>query len=183
MDDFDLQIDDILANNVKTKKKVNGKKKGNRVELKLCKVLTEHFDEEFSRSVGSGNRWSQVNNMPSHAKQTFAGDICVPEKFKWVIECKGGYEDNMNLTNICDGKLSCLDDFIEQVCSDAEYSDRKPILCWKRNRKPWIAVIKWSDSNELITRKDHHMSYGDWVIVSLDLLLEKTNKEFWYGEE
>ena len=50
--------DNVIENNVKHKKrKANGKKKGDRCELQLVKVLTKRFGEGFSRSVGSGNRW------------------------------------------------------------------------------------------------------------------------------
>ena len=91
----DLEVEDILEHHVK-KKKVNGKQKGNRTELHLCKMLTKHFEEEFSRALGSGARTSQVAHLPEHAKKTLTGDICVPEGFKWVIECKGGYEDDMH---------------------------------------------------------------------------------------
>ena len=115
MDDQDLLIENILDNNPKKKKKVNGKSKGDRTELHLCKKLTEHFGEEFSRALGSGSRWSQVGQLPEHAKKSLSGDVCVPEGFSWVIECKGGYENDINLTNVCDGDIARLDEFIEQV--------------------------------------------------------------------
>ena len=183
MNEDDLIIDNILDNNEKKKKKVDGKSKGDRTELHLCKKLTKHFGEEFSRALGSGSRWSQVGNLPEHAKKTLTGDICVPEKFKWVVECKGGYEGDMNLTNICDGKLSRLDEFIEQVSRDAEYSKRKPIILWKRNRKPWIAILKWVDvayDQAGNVPFDNYVAYGDWIACSLDKLLEETKKEFWF---
>jgi hypothetical protein len=183
MDDQDLQIENLLENNVKKeKKKVNGKAKGNRVELNLCKLLTAHFGEEFSRALGSGARTSQVAYLPEHAKKTLTGDICVPDGFKWVIECKGGYESDMHLENILNGDdgLSRLDEFIEQVTKDADYCDRRPIILWKRNRKPWIAMIK---SNEY----DHStwecsIKYRDWSILNFDQLLNHTDKEFWFDE-
>ena len=59
-------------------------------------MLTDFFGCSFTRSIGSGNRWGQVV-LSEQAKQVFSGDICVPEGFKWVIECKGGYEDDMHL--------------------------------------------------------------------------------------
>lgn len=52
----DLEVDDILGNENRRKKKVNGKKKGNRVELELCKKLTKHHGDTFSRSVGSDRK-------------------------------------------------------------------------------------------------------------------------------
>lgn len=196
MDDQDLQIENLLENNVK-KKKVDGKAKGNRVELNLCKFLTKHFGEEFSRAPGSGARTSQVAYLPEHAKKTLTGDICVPEGFRWVIECKGGYEDDMHLENILNGDegLTRLDEFIEQVTKDAHYCGRKPIILWKRNRKSWIAMIKIEDSHfkkldesyQIHYKQDgsFHMTdnfslYKGWLILNFEQLLNCTEKEFWY---
>lgn len=196
-----LDIEELLEDKPKKKKKVNGKQKGNRTELNLCKMLTEHFDQEFSRALGSGARTSQVNYLPEHAKKTLTGDICVPEGFKWVIECKGGYEDDMNLTNVCDGNISRLDEFIEQVTKDSEYCGRKPIILWKRNRKPWLAMIRIADSpfqdrdngswEVLVSRYYPSMTptlsnfivYKSWLILSFEELLKRTEKEFWFDEQ
>jgi len=113
LEDKDLMIENILDKPA-IKKKVDGKAKGDRTELHLCKLLSKHFGEEFSKAPGSGSRWSQVAYLPEHAKKTLSGDVCVPEEFLWVIESKGGYEDDIDLNNICDGKISRLDEFIEQ---------------------------------------------------------------------
>lgn len=180
----DLVIDDLIANASKKKSKVDGKAKGDRTELHLCKLLSTHFGKEFSRALGSGSRWSQVSNLPEHAKKTLSGDICVPELFKWVIECKGGYEDKMDLSNAIDGPLSQLDEFIEQVSRDAEYTKRKPILCWKRNRKPWLAGVQLVDLAGINVEKDFpsRLHYGKWVLISLEKLLQLTQNNFWFEE-
>ena len=180
-------IEDILDNGENKKKKVNGKSKGNRTELILCKMLTKHFGQEFSRSPGSGARTSQVAFLPEHAKKTLTGDICVVEGFKWVIECKGGYEADMHLENILNGDegLSRLDEFIEQVTKDAEYCGRKPLILWKRNRKPWIAMYKSFDLPKSNLKKfyENYIQYGDWMIVNFEQLLNETNKEIWFDEK
>ena len=182
MDDQDLQIENLLENNVK-KKKVDGKAKGNRTELNLCKYLGKHFGDEFSKAPGSGARTSQVAYLPEHAKKTLTGDLCVPEGFKWVVECKGGYEDDVNLTNVCEG-IACLDGFIEQVTKDSKYCGRKPIILWKRNRKPWLAMIKFGDAPPEFPPEfysiESFVAYKGWVILHLDTLLKKTEREFWY---
>ena len=60
-DDFSgLDVDEIQS---KKSKKVNGKKKGNRTELELTKILSSRFNMPFTRSIGSGNRWGQVEKM------------------------------------------------------------------------------------------------------------------------
>jgi hypothetical protein len=175
-----LSIDDLLTEDDKVAKKVKGKSKGNRTELILCKLLSSHFGVDFTRSIGSGNRWSQVN-LSEMAKQVYTGDICVPEGFLWVVESKGGYEDDMNLNNVCDGNgIAILDEFIEQVSKDAEYCGRKPIICWKRNRKPWLAVVREEDL--LFARFEYRITYRDWVIVKLDNLLDGP-RSYWFNED
>lgn len=182
MEEEDLQIENILEKK-EVKKKVNGKDKGNRTELGLCKLLTQHFGQDFTRSVGSGNRWSQAN-LPEYAKQVFSGDICVPEGFSWVIESKGGYENEVDLNNVTEGKISMLDTFIAQCCKDAEYCGRKPIVCWKRNRKPWIVVIeqKWFPMEFWEKNFPYRVCYGDWYMISLEKLLQCTDKDFWFNK-
>lgn len=178
MDEKDLQIDNILETKEK-KKKVDGKAKGDRTELHLCKLLSDHFGVEFTKAMGSGARWSQVRYLPEHAKKTLTGDICVPEGFKWVVESKGGYEDKVDLNNVCDGPIAQLDEFIEQSSRDAEYCKRKPIICWKRNRKPWLAVVRLSDIENV---PEYYVVYGTWAIVPLRFLLECRDRTFWFEE-
>lgn len=184
MDDFnneDLNIDDIFSIIENKKKKINGKKKGNRVELELCKKLTKHFNETFSRSVGSGNRWGQVSNMPEHAKQTLTGDICGPSKFKWVIEVKGGYDDDVDFSSVLENGCSRIDEFIKQSEKDSVISGRLPIIMWKRSRKPWVSMIRQNDLN-IELNLSHYMIYNDWIIISLDKMLETTKREFWFND-
>ena len=182
MDDFEfMEVDDLSKKKEKPKKKVDGKSKGDRTELHLCKLLADHFGEVFSRALGSGSRDKQVN-LPDHAKKALSGDICVPEFFKWIIECKGGYEDDMDAWNIVDGQLTQLDKFIEQVSRDADYTKRKAILCWKRNRKPWVAGIKSVDLLGVDLAKEFpcRIIYGEWVLISLEKLLSVTSRDFWF---
>lgn len=180
MNDEDLQIENILDKK-QAKKKVDGKAKGNRTELNLCKLLSAHFKEEFSKAPGSGSRWSQVAYLPEHAKKTLTGDVCVPEGFLWVIESKGGYEKDIDLNSVCDGGISRLDSFIEQSLRDAEYCGRRPMICWKRNRKPWLIMIKLKDLSPCKENIfDYRIHYREWIILPLEELLNKTQNNFWF---
>jgi hypothetical protein len=164
-DDF-VNEDDILAN--KKKKKVNGKKKGSRTELDLAKILIERFGQGFSRSIGSGNRWSQAQ-LPKHAAEVYSGDLVVPKDFKWVIESKGGY-DGIDMSSVFVRGNSELDGFLEQATSDSKRCGRKPMMCWKKTRKPWLAFVM----NEELVGKDfkYSMKYGKWTAVALEHLLK-----------
>jgi Holliday junction resolvase len=182
IEDMDgLYVEDITPNMQPKKKKINSKRKGNKIELELTKILTAHFGKTFTRSVGSGNRWGQVSFMPSHAKATLTGDICAPEGFLWVIECKGGYEDKIDMNNILEG-CTQLDKFIEQSDNDVVNSGgRKPLLVWKRSHKPWLAMVRGTDiSPELFVNRIH---YSDRVIVRLDDLLGVYGNDFWFEGE
>lgn len=164
MDDF-ITDGDLLK---PRKKKVNGKKKGNRTELELSKVLSARFGVSFTRSVGSGNRWAQAN-LSEQAKQVFSGDIVVPEGFRFAIESKGGY-DGIDINSVFVRGNSELDSFLEQAVSDGKRCGRKPMMCWKKTRKPWLAFIL-TEHLEGYEFK-YSMKYGKWTAVALDHLLK-----------
>lgn len=162
--------EDFIMDDLKPKKaKVNGKKKGSRVELELAKLLTAHFGEPFSRSIGSGNRWGQKVQLTEQAKQVFTGDLVVPENFKFTIESKGGY-DGIDLNSVFVSGNSELQEFMNQAMDDSKRCGRKPMLCWKRTRKPWLAFLLTKD----LAGHDFEYSikYGPWTGVALDHLLK-----------
>lgn len=165
LDDF--VIEDVISNKDKTKK-VNGKKKGSRTELDLTKLLNARFGTGFSRSVGSGNRWGQVNHLPKHAQEVFSGDLVVPQGFKFVIESKGGY-DGIDMSSVFVHGNSELDGFLDQVTKDSKRCGRKPMLCWKKTRKPWLAFVLTKD---LTGQFKYKMQYGKWTAVALEHLLK-----------
>jgi len=174
-DSFELQIDDIIANKVDVKKKkVDGKKKGNRVELELTKILTARFNKPFSRTVSSGARWFQAE-LSQNAREIFSGDLVVPEGFKFVIECKGGYDD-IDMSSVFVKGNSELDKFLNQVTDDSVRCGRKPMLCWKKNRKPWLVFLLTEDMPDKIF--EYILNYRQWSVVSLDKLLEIENSFF-----
>lgn len=168
----DFVTDESLFN--KSKKRINGKRKGNRIELELSKILNKRFGTGFSRSVGSGNRWSQVNNLPKHAKEVFSGDLVVPNGFKFVLESKGGYE-GIDLNSVLTKGSSELDGFLTQVSKDAKRCGRKPMLCWKKKRKPWFCVVLTKD---LPQEFKYRLIYGKWSIVALEEMLKLEDSFF-----
>lgn len=170
LDDF--HIEDISKN--KKKKKVNGKRKGNRTELELTKVLTAHFKSAFSRTVSSGARWAQAS-LPKHAMEIFSGDLIVPKGFKFAIESKGGY-DSIDIGSIFMDGSKELDSFLSQAMEDANRAGRKPMLCWKRTRKPWISFILTADMPEKEFK--YAIKYREWTGVALDYLLEMSDDFF-----
>jgi len=176
-EDFDDFVNDDNLLSDKKKKKVDGKKKGNRNELNLTKILNKRFGEGFSRSIGSGNRWSQVHSMSKNAREIFSGDLVVPEGFKFVIESKGGY-DNIDLSSIFSHGSSELNNFLEQAFKDSKRCDKKPMLCWKKTRRPWLAFLLEEELQNLNFK--YALKYNKWIAVSLERLLE-LDDEFFFG--
>lgn len=164
----DYFIDDVVNNFKNKKKKVDGKKKGNRTERNVVKVLNDRFGTGFSRSIGSGNRWSQTNHLPKHAQNVFSGDLVVPENFAFCIESKGGYDD-IDVHNFFDNGNSQIDLFIKQCEDDAARCGRKPLVIWKKNRKVFLAFIKEDD----LPHKNfsYYMRYKNYIIINLNELL------------
>jgi len=173
----DFVTDDILSK--KKTKKVDGKKKGNRTELDLTKLLNARFGEGFSRSVGSGNRWGQVNHLPKHAREVFSGDLIVPKGFRFVIESKGGY-DSIDMSSVFVRGNSELDGFLDQVTQDSKRCGRKPMLCWKKTRKPWLAFVHAKDLAGRTFK--YKLQYGKWSVVALEHLL-KLDDDFFLDKD
>lgn len=163
----DIEVDDLI--NIKArKKKINSGNKGKRVERDLCKLLNERFHRPFSRSVGSGNRWSQAN-LPSHAQQVFSGDLVCPENFLWVIEVKGGYDD-IDLNSALEGGNAQIDQFLKQAAEESDRTGRKSMLLWKKDRKPWIVFLRTTDLPH--EKWVYRLVYREWSAVALSDLLK-----------
>lgn len=173
--DEDFFVDNILM--PEKKKKINTGRKGKRREREVAKILNERFGGGFSRTIGSGNRTKQVTFLPKHAQDTFSGDLVTPECFAFSIESKGGYDD-VDLVSAFDGGHSQIDEFLKQAQFDADGCKRKPMVVWKKSRKPMLAIIRTTD---LPKREwDYIMTYREWSIVRFDELL-KEDCNFWFS--
>ncbi len=167
----DCEVDDLGSS--KKPKKRNGCTKGKRFEREIVKRLTERFGQGFSRSIGSGNRWGQVANLPEHAKQTLTGDICCPQGFLWVFECKGGYSD-IDLHTFFKGNKR-FDEFLTQAEEDGDRLNKKPVVIWKKDRKEILAAFKQDD---LFIDFKYQFIYRNWVIVALEDFLKLDDRCF-----
>ena len=181
--DEDFIVDDDFL--MPKKKRLNTGRKGKRREREVAKIFNERFGGGFSRSVGSGNRWSQVANLPKHAQDTFSGDLVTPENFGFTIESKGGYDD-VDLVSVFDGGHSQIDEFLEQAQFDADRCKRKPMLVWKKSSKPLVAMLKidhlprfHTEGVGAIREWEYILIYRDWAMVNLEDLLKQDNN-FWF---
>jgi hypothetical protein len=183
MEDSNEDIHDILANfeanKKKAKKRLNSGDKGHRTESNLCKLLSARFNKPFERSVGSGNRWAQVDELTNSSKHVLVGDIVCPDHFRWVLECKGGYEDKVDFHSIFMNGNKTVDSFLDQVTLDAGRSNRDPMLLYKRNLKQWIAFIPTKMMPKI--KIPYSLRYRDWTAVALELLLAAPDEFFFVG--
>jgi hypothetical protein len=70
---------------------------------------------------------------------------------------------------------------LTQTADDAVSIGKIPLLCWKRNRKGWIAVLpeRYVFSKSVVFT-NYYSVYREWVVCSLDALLEIDQPDFWF---
>ena len=126
---------------LKSKKKVNSRAKGNRFENKVAKILNERFNtKEFCRTPGSG-AFATTHKLPEYLK--VYGDLITPEKFKFIIECKKGYNEEQ-VSDLFNPK-SIISKMIAQADRDSRKSSRKFLLIIGQNRKEPIVITNQTD--------------------------------------
>jgi hypothetical protein len=121
---------------LKKKKRVNSRAKGNRFENKVAGILNERFQtKEFCRSPGSG-AFATTHTLPEYLK--IHGDIITPEKFKYLLEAKKGYNDE-RVTDLLNPR-SQIFNMIAQAHRDSEKSSKKFILIIGQDRRDPVAI-------------------------------------------
>jgi len=184
--------------------KKNSKKKGNRAELKIATMFKEQFDDKFSRTPNSG-AFASTHSLGAVAQQTLAGDLICPPNFVFSIECKSGYNEIEIIKLISPGSnpsKTKVNEFVNQSCEDAERSGLIPMLVYIKDRRSPLAFFPKNIHNRkenvqnLLSQKDIEYasfccSYDkdewndkwgkEWVIISLEVLLNKTDKKFFFN--
>ena len=161
------------------KNRINSKSKGNRAEIELAKMLSRRFGLPFARiGISSGARPKQVK-LDSIAKEAFTGDLVTPAGFKFSVECKAV---NQNVDLLYQSAL--LDKFLKQAADDAVSIRKIPLLCWKRLRKGWITVLpEHYVFGKSVVFANYYSVYREWLVCSLDALLEIDDPRFWFDTE
>lgn len=133
--------DDFDVSPLRKKKKINSRAKGNRFENKVAKTLNDRFDtQEFCRTPGSG-AFATTHKLPEYLK--VYGDLITPEKFKFIIECKKGY-DGEQVSDLLNPKSS-ISKMIAQAHRDSKKSSRKFLLIIGQNRQEPVAITNQTD--------------------------------------
>lgn len=159
----------------KEKKRINSRTKGQTFERQIAKLLNESFNtSEFSRSPGSG-AFASTHHLPEHLK--LYGDLITPKNFKYCIECKKGYNKE-DIYSLLDYRSNFYK-FLEQCEKDSALCGRIPLLIYKQDRKPTLAITVANIFPEIykniIITKDNK----EYRIYYLDEIL-KDNHSLWF---
>lgn len=158
-------------------KRINSKAKGGRFERKIAEILNKKFNtKDFCRTPGSG-AFATTHHLPEHLQ--VYGDLITPKDFKFIIECKSGYnkEGIQSLLNI----ESNISDMIAQARRDSNKCSKKFLLILGQDRREPIVItdkdfriyIDYSSPFCTITHgKD------TYYLLSLDTLLKVSNSMF-----
>jgi len=117
--------------------------------------------------------------LPKHALDVFSSDLVIPKNFKFSLEVKGGY-DGIDLNSIFSRGNSDLNKFLIQAYKDSQRCNKKPLLAWKRSRKPWLVFVLEKDL------PDHNftysLNYNKWVAVALEEFLKLEDRYFFESD-
>jgi hypothetical protein len=162
---------------------VASKKKGNRFELEVSKILNQHFGEGFMRTpnsgatFGKGNRY-RMQGIDDGFSHQMTGDLVVPKGFPFSIECKS-YKD-FEFHQVLQGENKTLDGWIAQAESDAKACNKEMILIMKFSRKgSYICSTDLIDSNKLPISNilNNYMWYkSQYLIYTLEDFLTISNE-------
>jgi hypothetical protein len=171
---------------VKPKKRVNSKAKGNSGERVICKMLAEHLVPfKFVRSQSSGaivggkNFAANAHLYSQESLHYFVSDIVcsneadVGKKFRFVVESKA-YKTMEKWELLFNGK-SQIYRWLDQVKEDAAKVSKEGIVIFKYNgSKHYVAV----DRNTMLPNVESilQLPTGDKLCLLSDLL---KFKEFW----
>ena len=160
----DILKDILNHGDFKKKKRVNSRRKGNAFEREIAKLFNTRFGtKDFCRSPGSG-AFATTHELPQHIK--VHGDLITPQKFKFILECKSGYD--VTFEDIFKPK-SDLYKFIEQARRDAKKADKDWLVVYKKTRhKPFVITSKpYSLGTVVVVNKEYYI-YKLTDFLSLD---------------
>lgn len=158
---------------------VNSRKKGNKGERDVAKILEKWTGKKFARSPSSGGL-SWKNSMAK-------GDVvCTTEGhyFPFCVECK--VRNDVTVINDLISsrkKAPLLTEFWEQCTRDARDAGKIPLLIFRYRGLPkgeWLVCVPQDIGLKLFPKVNHYISvksqWGDFYLVSTTSLLEVSYK-------
>jgi hypothetical protein len=181
----DLPEDDVMK---EKKKKVNGKKKGNRYELEVSKDLSSRFKDTFRRVPQSGAIVGGLNKiynegLRSDAQEIFAGDVISPQWFPFCLECKN-YANTPKMTNLLSIGDKDLDAWIKQSKTSGITANKDWLLLFKitEGRKSFACMN--ADLYFRVCKEDikRFIIYKDTIIIDYKTFMDTLIKNFFPSE-
>ena len=123
---------------------------GKGFEYEIRDILRESTGiESFDRVPASGSMFGGKNaaraaTSRDDAVDILTADIICPEGWRWVIECKN-HEDVPVHQLYFGEECKTVDEFLGQICDDAQTSGKEPLLVFKIRRKPYSFKKKFID--------------------------------------
>ena len=127
------------------KKRINSKTKGSGYELKIAKILSRYWGEEFNRTPMSGGlHWKQDNRV--------AGDIVTPPNsiYPWTTECKK--REEWSLEQVLKG-TGDVEKWWAQAVGDGERVGLRPLLIFSKNFAPDYVMLAFNDFETIMKYK------------------------------
>ena len=169
-----------FKNDFQKKTRVNSRAKGSAFERSLARTLNGRFGtKEFCRTPGSG-AFATTHTLPEHL--SIGGDIITPKNFKFLIECKKGYNRELQISEFFNEK-SWITGVLYKILSESKNSNKEPLLIVKQDRKEELAIVKnyikpnlWSTTTSFI-----EINLSDdwkWCVLPLNELLKFSDEFF-----
>ena len=168
--------DNYDISSLKKKKKKNSRAKGSTFERQIAKLLNEHLGTtEFSRTPGSG-AFATTHSLPDHLK--IYGDLITPQNFRYCIECKKGY-NNINLYSLYNNSSEFWK-FINQCQKDADKCGKVPLVIFKQDRQPTLAILPYDTSmSRSYSRIQVEDKTNKYAVYLFDELVKHEPVSFW----
>lgn len=168
-----------------TKKKVNGKRKGNTYEREVANDLSKMFKDTFRRVPQSGAYVGGMNRVINEglrqdAKEILAGDIIAPIWFPFVIEVKN-YADTPKLQNLFSRGDKDLDEWLVQVYKESQITGKPWLLQFKITSlrgKEFICVDLNFFNKKVATLPESYMIYKGAIIIDKKIFYKDFFKFF-----
>jgi len=132
----------------------NSRTKGNRGELDVAQVFSKWSGELVRRTPGSGG-WGGSKDFGTTAdlvcnKKAFPFHVEVKHREGWVLDdlVTGIRSDHDK--SIVKWWEQCVESCPKTVTADETIFKKIPLLVFRRNRQPWLAMFPWRDE-EMIT--------------------------------
>lgn len=153
------------------------KRKGSALERDVAKDLSQRYNENFIRTIGSGSYVGGVNAsrkdvLTESQTRSHKGDVTPPETFHFMnMECKS-YKD-FNFHQLFSQNCPLLDSWIEQCLEPADEDDINVIVIKISYQGSYVCIERHNDIDN-----NRGLLYNNWVFFDYDVFFEDNEQVF-----